>query len=86
MKQINPSRPAISARFFALDIFLSTCYNRGNNINGEKEKMRPDFENFRRRDLYETNPSLARQKRAEKYGWIPMLVFIVLILAAIFGW
>ena len=48
--------------------------------------MRPDFENFGRRDLYETNPSLARQKRAEKYGWIPMLVFIVLILAAIFGW
>ena len=27
--------------------------------------MRPDFENFRRRDLYETNPSLARQKRAD---------------------
>lgn len=48
--------------------------------------MRPDFENFRRRDLYETNPSWARQKRAEKYGWFPMLIVIFLILAAIFGW
>ena len=86
MKQINPSRPAISARFFALDIFLSTGYNRGRKYKWRERKMRPDFENFRRRDLYETNPSLARQKRAEKYGWIPMLVFIVLILAAIFGW
>lgn len=48
--------------------------------------MRPDFENFRRRDLYETNPSLARQKRAEKYGWFPMLIMLILILAVIFGW
>lgn len=86
MKQTDHPARQLVLGIFALDKSISICYTRGSNINGEKVKMRPDFENFRRRDLYETNPSLARQKRAEKYGWFPMLIVLILILAAIFGW
>lgn len=86
MKQTNHPAWQLVLGIFALDKFLFMCYTRGNNINGEKVKMRPDFENFRRRDLYETDPVWARQKRAEKYGWLPMTIALILILAAIFGW
>lgn len=48
--------------------------------------MGPDFENFRRRNLRENDPNIARSEAASKTGWFFMLMIVVFALCAIFGW
>lgn len=48
--------------------------------------MHPDWDSFRDWSITKDNPNIARRRALDKFGWVPGLIVLVLILALIFGW